>query len=48
MSRLAASACLAAIILSAGPALAQTATPQTPNIGGFPDSPAIPAPTNPT
>ena len=48
MSRLAVSACLAALVLVAGPALAQTATPQTPNIGGFPDSPAIPAPTNPS
>ena len=46
--RLVASACLAALLLAAGPALAQTATPATPNIGGFPDSPPIPAPTNPT
>lgn len=49
MSRLAASACLAALLMAtATPGLAQTATPATPDIGGFPDSPLIPAPTNPT
>ena len=46
--RLAVSTCLAALLFAAGPALSQTATPTTPNIGGFPDSPPIPAPTNPT
>ncbi len=46
MSRLAVSACLAALMIaSASPGAAQTAGPATPNIGGFPDSPAIPAPT---
>ncbi|MBU1347022.1 MAG: peptidase M61 [Alphaproteobacteria bacterium] len=49
MSRLAVSACLAALMIaSASPGAAQTANPATPDIGGFPDSPAIPAPTNPT
>ena len=46
--RLAVSTCLAALLFAAGPVLSQTATPTTPNIGGFPDSPPIPAPTNPT
>ena len=50
MSRLAASACLAALLIaSASPTAAQTFGhghgPQTPNIGGFPDSPLIPPPT---
>ncbi len=49
MSRLFASACLAALLLaSAGPGAAQTATPATPDIGGFPDSPLIPVPTQAT
>lgn len=54
MSRLAVSACLAALMIaSASPGAAQTAGsttrgPDTPNIGGFPDSPAIPAPTQAT
>lgn len=48
MSRLA-SVCLAALLMaSATPGAAQTAGPSTPDIGGFPDSPLIPAPTNPT
>ncbi len=48
MSRLAASACLAALLIaSASPSTAQTTSrgPSTPDIGGFPDSPLIPAPT---
>ena len=46
MLRLSASACLAALLIaSASPGAAQTAGPDTPRIGGFPDSPAIPAPT---
>ncbi len=49
MSRLAVSVCLAALLLAiATPGAAQTATPTTPDIGGFPDSPLIPPPTNPT
>ncbi|MDP3403050.1 MAG: peptidase M61 [Brevundimonas sp.] len=49
MSRLAVSACLAALLIaSASPGAAQTPGPMTPNIGGFPDSPMIPPPTNPT
>jgi predicted metalloprotease with PDZ domain len=53
MSRLTVSACLAAFaIASASPGAAQNAGgaagPSTPDIGGFPDSPLIPPPTNPT
>lgn len=52
MSRLAASACLAALLIaSASPGAAQTVSPRgptTPDIGGFPDSPLIPAPTQET
>ncbi|WP_426039597.1 M61 family metallopeptidase [Brevundimonas sp. DC300-4] len=49
MSRLAVSACLAALLIaSASPGAAQTAGPTTPDIGGFPDSPLIPAPTQET
>ncbi|MGV3577626.1 M61 family metallopeptidase [Brevundimonas sp.] len=52
MSRLAVSACLAALLIaSASPSAAQTAAPRgptTPDIGGFPDSPQIPAPTQET
>jgi predicted metalloprotease with PDZ domain len=51
MSRLLVTACAAAL-LSATPVLAQSigtgAAPTTPDIGGFPDSPAIPAPTQAT
>ena len=46
MLRLSASACLAALLIaSASPGAAQTVGPDTPRIGGFADSPAIPAPT---
>ena len=52
MSRLAVSACLAALMIaSASPGAAQTTNPRgpsTPDIGGFPDSPLIPAPTQET
>ncbi|MFC5345224.1 M61 family metallopeptidase [Brevundimonas staleyi] len=51
MSRLAVSACLAALLIaSASPSAAQTTPrgPTTPDIGGFPDSPQIPAPTQAT
>ncbi|WP_269513387.1 M61 family metallopeptidase [Brevundimonas subvibrioides] len=49
MSRLLAHACAAALLVAATPAMAQSigtgSGPTAPDIGGFPDSPAIPAPT---
>ncbi|AQR61547.1 peptidase M61 [Brevundimonas sp. LM2] len=52
MSRLFATACAAALLISVGAVSAQTPQtgpgPTTPDIGGFPDSPPIPAPSQAT
>ncbi len=49
MSRLAVSACVAALLFAgASTGATQTPGPTTPDIGGFPDSPLIPPPTQPT
>jgi len=49
MSRFVASACLAVLLMvGASPGAAQTAGPASPEIGGFPDSPLIPPPTQAT